>query len=99
MKIIFTILIILLLAVLIVAAIKIIGILLKTVIWVVIALLIVILINYVLLPHVGRVPLKLGLEKIYRTESANAKKQIKKVEMQKDKILKKITPKSAIKVK
>ena len=85
--------IIVLLAALIFAAIKIIGILLKSVIWVVIAALIVILINYILLPHIGRKPLKLGLEKIYKTESNKAKEQIEKVEKQKDKILKTIIPK------
>lgn len=95
MNIIFTILIILLLVVLVFAAIKIIGVLLKSVIWVAIAFLTVILINYVLLPRIGRVPLKFGLEKIYKTESYKAKKQMKQVEIQKDKILEKITPKKS----
>ena len=94
MNIIFTVLIILLLAVLVFAAIKIIGILLKSVIWFIIAALIVILINYILLPHIGRKPLKLGLEKIYKTESVKVKEQMEKVEKQKDKILEKITPKA-----
>ncbi|MDD5687802.1 MAG: hypothetical protein PHE88_08235 [Elusimicrobia bacterium] len=94
MKIIFTILIIALLVVLVFAAIKIIGILLKSAIWVAIVVIIVILINYILLPRIGRIPFKLGLEKIYKTESIKTKEQIKKVEKQKDKILKTIVTKS-----
>jgi len=94
MNIIFTILIVALLVVLVFVAIKIIGFVLRMSIWVIIAAIIIILVNYILLPRIGREPLKLGLEKIYKTESYKAKEEIKKVEKQKDKILKKITLKT-----
>lgn len=94
MNIIFTIFIIALLMVLVPMGIKKTRIFSKMSIWVIIAALIAILVNYILLPNIGREPLKLGLEKVYREENDKAEEQMGKYETQRDKILGKITPKT-----
>lgn len=81
-------------AVLALLAVKIVKGLIKILVWIVVLILVIVVVNYKVLPRIGKTPVRLGMEKVFKVEKIDqAKEKIKAVLEQKDKITEEIVPK------